>query len=183
MDLNRWGLSIDDFTYTLQSTANNDPGWYELCSKTDMKYQQPPPPPGTWEVYIPSQELPSQLKYEESILSISEIQPGTTQIETITLESNPNIPVTPLGPTCLKVGVKGTYSVFSRDPDGGQVKYRFDWGDGNFSDWTIFVDSDNFESKDYYWSTPGTYVVKAQTRDDQQEESGWSDGLTVYVSS
>ena len=186
LDFNKWGLGIDDFTYTLQPAVNNDSGWYELCSKTDMKYKQPPPPPGMWEVYIPSQELPSQLKYEEFTFSISDIQSGTTQIETITLESNPNIPVTPLGPTCLKVGAKGTYSVFSGDPDGGQMKYKFDWdADGShvYSDWNDYNDSGVPVNITNSWDSPGTYVVKARAKDDQQEESGWSDGLIVYVSS
>jgi len=93
----------------------------------------------------------------------------------------PNTPDTPSGPTTLGVGESGTYTTSATDPEGDQVQYRFDWDDGIISDWTDLVNSGTSASLDYSWDTAGTYVVKAQSRDEYGGTSDWSSGLTVVV--
>ena len=93
----------------------------------------------------------------------------------------PNTPDTPSGPTTLGVGESGTYTTSATDPEGDQVQYRFDWDDGIISDWTDLVSSGTSASLDYSWDTAGTYVVKAQARDEYGGTSDWSSGLTVVV--
>ncbi len=93
----------------------------------------------------------------------------------------PNTPSTPSGPTTRTIGQSGTYSTSAIDPDGDQVQYRFDWGDGTTSDWTELVASGTSASKSYSWSLSGTYVVTSQAKDEYGATSGWSSGLTVIV--
>jgi len=64
------------------------------------------------------------------------------------------------------------------------VKYRFDWdaaGSHDYSDWTDFVLSGQSASISNYWGLPGTYVVKAQARDEYNATGVWSSGLTVII--
>jgi hypothetical protein len=76
----------------------------------------------------------------------------------------------------------GKFCTSATDPDGHKVKYRFDWGDGTTSGWTSFVPSGTEACINHAWSNPGTYIVKAQARDQYEDTSSWSYGLTVVVS-
>ncbi len=104
---------------------------------------------------------------------------------TITIVSQPpNTPSTPSGPTLLNIDESGTYSTNATDPDGDQVQYRFDWdvdGSHDYSDWSSLVPSGTTVSMDNSWSSGGTYVVKAQARDEYNLTSEWSSGLSVSV--
>lgn len=99
--------------------------------------------------------------------------------------NNPNSPDIPAGPIFRQIGVSGIYITNATDPnDLNEVKYRFDWDAGGYheySNFTEFVDNGMPASKSHSWNTPGTYVVKAQARDEYEAESEWSDGLTVIV--
>jgi len=93
----------------------------------------------------------------------------------------PNTPSKPSGPTSGYTGTSYTYSTSATDPDGDQVKYCFDWGDGTTKTWTGFVSSGVSASASHSWSSPGTYYVKAKAQDYYGAESGYSSSLTVAV--
>jgi murein DD-endopeptidase MepM/ murein hydrolase activator NlpD len=61
--------------------------------------------------------------------------------------------------------------------EGHAVEYRFDWGDGNYSNWSIS------ESAAHSWSMSGSYLVRAQARCSVEQDilSEWSDGLSVTI--
>ncbi len=110
----------------------------------------------------------------------------TAYLDNVVISDNnpPNIPDAPIGPTILAVDESGTYSTSATDPDDDQVQYRFDWdadGSHDYSDWTDLVNSGTTSSLDHSWDTVGTYVVKAQSRDEYGSTSDWSSGLTVVV--
>ena len=93
----------------------------------------------------------------------------------------PNQPSIPLGPTDCIVGEFYTYSTNASDPDGDDLYYLFDWGDGNFSDWYGPYDSGALHSLGYSWSSPGVYGVRSKAKDNFGLESVWSDVLNVTV--
>lgn len=93
----------------------------------------------------------------------------------------PNVPNVPSGPSSVVQGDTETYCTSGFDPNGDQVQYRFDWGDGTTSDWTSFVNSGETACKSYSWSSGGFFNVKAQARDEWGASSGWSNSLTVDV--
>jgi hypothetical protein len=96
----------------------------------------------------------------------------------------PNTPNTPSGPTQLNIGESGTYSTNTTDPDGDQVQYRFDWdadGSHDYSDWCSLVPSGSTINMDHSWTNSGTYVVKAQARDEYNNTSEWSNGLSISI--
>lgn len=91
----------------------------------------------------------------------------------------PNTPTTS-GPSAGHAGISYNYSISSIDPDGDQVKYTIDWGDGTTSD-TSFVSSGTTSMASHIWMIPGTFNVSAKATDSCVEPSNWSDPRTVTV--
>ena len=92
----------------------------------------------------------------------------------------PDPPRKPSGPSSGQVGISYTYETSAEDPDGDQVKYIFDWGDGKKST-TDPVNSEDPESASHIWTKPGTYNVKAQAEDRNSAKSEWSTVLEVTI--
>ncbi len=95
-------------------------------------------------------------------------------------ESSPNTPSIPTGPASGVSGTSYSYSTSAIDPDGDQVKYTLNWGDGTTSQ-TGLVDSGTGASLLHTWSAAGTYLVKAMATDSKSAESAWSSALTVTI--
>lgn len=93
----------------------------------------------------------------------------------------PDIPLVPKGPSSGKSGVAYTFGTYAMDPDDDQVCYRFDWGDGNISDWTAFVHSGDWAEQVHIFSSTGTYSVKAQAKDSRNAPSGWSEPAQIQI--
>ncbi|PKK81145.1 MAG: hypothetical protein CVT47_03955, partial [Thermoplasmata archaeon HGW-Thermoplasmata-2] len=93
----------------------------------------------------------------------------------------PATPSQPFGPTSGYVGMSYTYSTSTMDPEGGNVYYWFDWGDGANSGWVGPYSSGSTGYASHAWSSSGTYYVKAKAKDVGGHESGWSSSLTVTI--
>jgi len=94
----------------------------------------------------------------------------------------PMVPLKPSGPTFVEMGVEYTYSSSTFDVDGDQIRFRFDWGDGNVSDWSDFVVSNTSVSMSYYWSSISVYAVRVIAQDINGLNSSLSPALNVTVS-
>jgi len=92
----------------------------------------------------------------------------------------PTIPDKPDGPTAGGVGLEYTYNTMSTDPNGDNIKYCFDWGDGSIG-WSDWFSSGETASLSHKWESPGTYEVKIKARDNFGLDSDWSDSLTVEI--
>jgi hypothetical protein len=92
--------------------------------------------------------------------------------------TTPSIPS--YGPTTGTVGTSYSYSTSATDPDGDQVKYTFDWGDETTSV-TNLVNSDETGSASHSWNVAGTYQVKSRATDSKGASSGWSNALSVSI--
>lgn len=93
----------------------------------------------------------------------------------------PAKPATPTGPASGKVGTEYTYSSSATDPEGNQVYYMFDWGDGTFSSWVGPVNSGSTGSAKKTWSAEGTFQVKVVAKDSHGQLSVWSDPLSISM--
>ena len=101
---------------------------------------------------------------------------------TITVANHPpNNPSKPSGPTSGNVGISYSYSTSTTDPDGDNIYYMFDWGDGSNSGWIGPCASGCTISASHIWSSAGTYYVKAKAKDVYGAESGWSNSLIVTI--
>ncbi len=94
----------------------------------------------------------------------------------------PETPMTPSGPTFVELGVEYQYTSSAVDPDGDDIRYRFDWGDGNMSNWTAFVPSNTSVSLNYSWASISTFAVLVLAQDENGLNSSWSLPLNVTVS-
>jgi len=93
----------------------------------------------------------------------------------------PYIPTKPSGPTNGKVGTSYTYEASTTDPEGDQVYYKWDWGDGTNSDWIGPFESGDIKDTNHTWTTKGNYKIRVKAKDIYNHESDWSDPLTVKI--
>jgi hypothetical protein len=94
----------------------------------------------------------------------------------------PDTPAVPSGPTSCAVRVSYAFSSSAADPDGDSVAIRFDWGDGDTSEWSSYVPSGDSVAVTHSWSVPGTLKVKVQAKDRDSVITAWSSthSLGVY---
>jgi len=92
--------------------------------------------------------------------------------------SNPPVkPSTPTGPNSGRINIKHTYSTSSMDQDGDQVRYLFDWGDGNTTITTYYLSGETVHSS-HAWSEQGTFNIRIRAQDENGAWSNWSDPFT-----
>lgn len=95
--------------------------------------------------------------------------------------SAPNKPNPPSGPTSGLVNINYTYSGSTTDPNGDDIYYLFDWGDGTDSGWLGPYPSGATVEAEHAWAFGGTYNVKLKAKDDAID-GPWSDPLTIEIS-
>jgi len=93
----------------------------------------------------------------------------------------PNTPLAPTGPDSGSPDTPHYFAAATFDPDGDQVAFRFDWGDGSESSWTSLVDSGSAAGEYHSWSSKGIYEVKVKAKDINNAESGWSEAHTIVI--
>ncbi|MDH5374625.1 MAG: PKD domain-containing protein [Candidatus Bathyarchaeota archaeon] len=92
----------------------------------------------------------------------------------------PNTPSRPSGSTSGYVGTYYYYLTSTTDPDGDDVKYKFDWGDYSYTT-TGYYSSGATVRAGHKWSTTGYKSVRVKACDVHGEWSGWSSSLQVYI--
>jgi outer membrane protein assembly factor BamB/DNA-binding MarR family transcriptional regulator len=96
----------------------------------------------------------------------------------------PNTSSAPSGPTSGETNTSYSFSTSTTDPEGDQIKYGWDWnGDGTVDEWSNLVDSGTEDNRTHSWSIAGVYNVKVKTQDEFGEESGWSNAISVTITS
>ena len=91
----------------------------------------------------------------------------------------PNLPSKPVGQINGTVNVSYSYITNATDPDGDQVYYFWDWGDGTNSSWIgPYPSGEACEPSSHKWSEKGYYVLSAKARDEHGLESQW---VTVTI--
>jgi len=93
----------------------------------------------------------------------------------------PDTPSKPNGENSGHISVSYCYTTVTTDPDGDQISYLFDWGDGTNSGWLGAYNSEQPCTACNAWPDPGTYYVRAKAKDVWGEESDWSDSLRVVI--
>jgi PBP1b-binding outer membrane lipoprotein LpoB len=91
----------------------------------------------------------------------------------------PYAPYTPRGPANGLVSESYDFSSLAIDPNYDSVAIRFDWGNGDTSDWSQLVATDQIVTMSCSWTLPNTYYVKTQAKDQKEAFSEWS--LPLYV--
>jgi len=98
-------------------------------------------------------------------------------------ESNPPIkPKPPEGLTSGNINEEYTYTAFTTDPDFDQIFYKFDWGDGTYSEWIGPVESgETIEGKHIWTETNSNLKLRVTAKDTHGYISEWSDPLSISM--
>jgi hypothetical protein len=95
--------------------------------------------------------------------------------------ATPETPNKPSGPIEGITNIEYTFSSSTTDPEEDQIFYKFDWGDGSFSNW-IGPYTSGVTAEDYHsWKFPGDYEIRVKAKDDKGGESSWSDPSTIHI--
>ena len=86
-----------------------------------------------------------------------------------------------IGPDTGVPGVLYNYTVKTYYEFNPPLYYKFDWGDGTFSDWLGRFESGEPCTSSHMWKEKGVYKVRAKARDVDGWESLWSDPLSVII--
>ncbi|MFA5102308.1 MAG: PKD domain-containing protein, partial [Candidatus Thermoplasmatota archaeon] len=79
------------------------------------------------------------------------------------------------GPSEGKIKVPINYTFLTIDPDGDEVHYRIDWGDGTTSGWVGPYSSGEEITRAHTWSKKGDYTIKTKAKDNNGAESEWGE--------
>jgi len=93
----------------------------------------------------------------------------------------PNKPSQPNGQTKGKIDQEYSYTTSTSDPDGNQVYYLWDWGDGNTSGWLGPYNSGVTIDTTHKWTVKGSYNIKVKAKDVFDAESLWSNLLPITM--
>ncbi|UCF12916.1 MAG: PKD domain-containing protein [Thermoplasmatales archaeon] len=93
----------------------------------------------------------------------------------------PHIPEIPLGPISGSTGIEYNFTTSTIDPEGDEVYYKWDWGNGLISDWMGPYESGVSIKINYTWTQWGTYEIKVKSKDTYDSESNWSEPLIVNI--
>jgi hypothetical protein len=100
--------------------------------------------------------------------------PDLTMGEIVTNKPPAN-PQKPSGPSTGHRNTEYTFTTSTTDPEGDDVFYLWDWGDGNFSEWL------DIDEASYSWSEIDDYEIRVMAKDINGGESEWSDIHTMSI--
>ncbi len=93
---------------------------------------------------------------------------------TFTTASPPPNPPTIDGPASGKTGVSYNYNFVAVDPDGDDVYYRIEWGDGSpVTEWIGPYHSGQLVIVSHTFIKRGTLIIKCQAKDSYDALSDW----------
>jgi len=93
----------------------------------------------------------------------------------------PHTPNKPIGSSSGRIIEDYEYSCVGTEPDGQEIYYLFNWGDGYDSGWLGPFNSGESCIATYFWSDQGDYEIRVKIKDVHGGESDWSDPLSVSM--
>ena len=142
----------------------------------------------TWGTPVQINDVPGKVAEESGSVDIidsgmvwTDTRNGPKDIYFNKITEAPEKPSTPDGPTEGKVGTEYAYTASTTDPQGDDVHYWFEWGDGTNSGWVGPYPSGETGSASYAWTEKGDYSIKVKAKDPEGHESIWSDPLPVTM--
>lgn len=96
-------------------------------------------------------------------------------------QQSPGAPEPPEGPSSGRHWRTYDYTATAADPEGDDVYYLFDWGDGNYSGWMGPYQSGESVTASYSWESRGEYAIRVKAKDEHNQMSDWSDPLPVSM--
>ncbi|UCF50608.1 MAG: agmatine deiminase family protein [Thermoplasmatales archaeon] len=79
------------------------------------------------------------------------------------------------GPTSGTIDIEYNYTINTIDPDGHDVFYYIDWGDGDVEEWIGPYTSESEVTITHTWEKRGNYEIKVKAKDTYDAESDWTE--------
>ena len=124
----------------------------------------------------------------ENTVTVTAMDNGTKSCESydvanivIVVNEPPATPAKPDGEQLGYEGIDYWFSTSTTDPNGDLVYYKFNWGDGNVSEWLGPVSSGDTVYADHAWTDDGVYLVAAKAKDHRGAESNWTDPFNSLI--
>ena len=96
-------------------------------------------------------------------------------ISNLIMENHPPNPPEIDGPVCVKPGLTFEYTFNAVDPDGDNVSYFVEWGDGTSDGWAYYFPSGIDATFAHTWGKRTKNYIRAKAKDYPYEaESDWS---------
>jgi hypothetical protein len=73
------------------------------------------------------------------------------------------------------------FTAQTTDPEGDNIYYLFDWGDGSKSEWIGPVTSGEAVIESHVWTNIGLYNVTVRAKDENGSMSRWCDPLGMHI--
>ena len=108
-------------------------------------------------------------------LTVTDSEDDTASDTTWTyINAPPNKPII-TGKTNGKAGVEYEYEIYIEDPDGDDVDYYVDFGDGDFIRYMgYYFPSPLINKFNKSWDSKGAYTIRAQSMDEHGVQSDWA---------
>ncbi|NIP44455.1 MAG: choice-of-anchor D domain-containing protein, partial [candidate division Zixibacteria bacterium] len=99
-----------------------------------------------------------------------------------TLINNPPDVATINGPSSGSTSIEYEFDFLSVDPDGNDLFYYVEWGDGEVENWVGPYPSDQKVTILHGYESTGTYTIRARAKDIHDAQGPWSDDFTFEAS-
>lgn len=93
----------------------------------------------------------------------------------------PDTPLRPIGPLNGRIYTEYGFSTMATHPESDQLFYRWDWGDGQISNWIGPYNAGEMVEQTYFWTEEGVYDIRVKAKDSNGAESNWSEPLSVSI--
>ena len=97
------------------------------------------------------------------------------------LNRPPEKPAKPIGEERPKLNTTYNYETSTIDFEGEEIYYKFNWGDGEESNWLGPYPSGQKINCSHSWTERGPCSIKVKAKDTNGGESSWSDSLVLMV--
>ncbi len=98
------------------------------------------------------------------------------------IQYSPEKPDKPIGPNKCKLNTECKFTTKSSDFDNDKIRYKWDFGDGEDTEWSDYYNSDEQIEVSHVWSEKDIYQIKVKAEDINGYESKWSEKLEISVS-
>ncbi len=142
---------------------------YEWDWDNDGVYDESNTIPTTTHIFEETEVYPVTLQV------IDEHSSNETKTQLVKVGNRPPEKPDIIGPTEGRTARYYTYNVTPIDPDSDEVYIRWDWGNGDTTGWKGPYISGEVISEHYIWNKKGTYIIKAQIKDEVDAESEWGE--------
>jgi hypothetical protein len=93
----------------------------------------------------------------------------------------PFVPRFVKAPACAGPGISVNFTAFSADPEGGDVSFQWEWGDGRSTGWFGPIAYGEIATCSSAWIHLGKYSVRVRAQDTLGATSSWSLPLLMTI--